>query len=94
MFTEQRLTAYVTPTVPTTAPPLPLATKVKGVSDTSLVVRQLTHIFLSNFLGHPAISVPVGKGAGELPIGLHFMASHWEDAVLLRLAASLEQSPL
>lgn len=93
MFAEHQLTAYVTPTIPTTAPRLPSEAKAKGISDTTLVVRMLTHIFLSNFLGYPAASVPVGVGEGDLPIGLHFMAAHWEDAQLLRLAASLEQDP-
>lgn len=68
-----------------------------GVSDTALVVRMMKYIFMGNLMGFPAVSVPVGYGPGagldantSLPIGVHLMADHWQEHVLLQAAAALE----
>jgi amidase len=47
---------------------------------------------LANGTGQPAMSVPLYWSSGELPIGTHFMARAGEEAVLLQLAAQLEQA--
>jgi aspartyl-tRNA(Asn)/glutamyl-tRNA(Gln) amidotransferase subunit A len=41
--------------------------------------------------GWPAISVPVGLGPGNLPIGLQLAARPWQEALLLRAARVVEQ---
>ena len=43
-----------------------------------------------NVLGLPAISLPCGKTAEGLPIGLQIVGRAWEEHVLLRVAAALE----
>ena len=43
-----------------------------------------------NVTGMPAISLPLGRSAGGLPIGMQFVGGPWQDALLLQLAAEIE----
>jgi amidase len=45
-----------------------------------------------NMTGQPAISLPLGTSADELPIGVQLIAAHGREDVLLRLSAQLEQA--
>lgn len=45
---------------------------------------------LFNITGQPAISLPVHRGTGGIPVGVQFSARFGDDATLLRLAAQLE----
>ena len=47
---------------------------------------------LANGTGQPAMSIPLHWNAGGLPIGTHFMARAGDEALLLQLAAQLEQA--
>ena len=47
---------------------------------------------LANGTGQPAMSVPLSWNAAGLPIGTHFMARAGDEALLLQLAAQLEQA--
>ncbi len=47
---------------------------------------------LFNATGQPAISLPLHWTAEDLPVGVHFAAKFGEDALLLKLAAELEQA--
>ncbi len=44
----------------------------------------------SNLAGHPAISVPFGTGAGELPVGVQLMGTLLSEPTLFSAAAVLE----
>jgi aspartyl-tRNA(Asn)/glutamyl-tRNA(Gln) amidotransferase subunit A len=44
-----------------------------------------------NVTGHPALSLPVGRGEHGLPIGLQLIGRPFEEALLLRVAHALEQ---
>ena len=91
IFRTHGLSAIVTPTTGTTAPPLPAGATSDGESNTALVMQLVKHIFLANLLGLPAISVPVGLGGvSRLPVGLQLIGSWWEEATLLQLAGALE----
>jgi aspartyl-tRNA(Asn)/glutamyl-tRNA(Gln) amidotransferase subunit A len=46
----------------------------------------------SNLAGHPAVSVPYGTGADDLPVGVQVMAPALGEAVMFRVAAALEAS--
>jgi amidase len=45
-----------------------------------------------NVTGMPAISLPLGQSASGLPIGVQLVGGAWQDALLLRLAAQIEQA--
>ncbi|MEK7824162.1 MAG: amidase, partial [Candidatus Eisenbacteria bacterium] len=66
-----------TPTMPEAAPPL-------GVP----APTRFTAPF--NLLGWPAISVPVGRSAGGLPLGLQLTGKPWDEATLLGAARVVE----
>ncbi len=46
----------------------------------------------ANFMGLPAVSVPIGYNAKGLPIGLQFIGKPWAEATLLRMASCMESA--
>ena len=81
-----------TPTTPTPAPRI-------GQTEVDLDgekhdVRLATTRFMRgiNVLGLPALSIPCGKTAEGLPIGLQIIGRAWEEHVLLRIGAALEDA--
>jgi Asp-tRNA(Asn)/Glu-tRNA(Gln) amidotransferase A subunit family amidase len=80
------------PAVPAVAPPLeaPLVELPSG----TLTADQanVRGAGLANLTGIPAISVPVGLGAGELPIALQLQAGWGRDELLLDAAEALERA--
>jgi len=81
---------YVSPATGRTAPILTEDAKRYGESDTAMVMQIMKYIFMGNFLGNPGVVVPVGYDTNSLPIGLHLMADHWEEAKLFRTANALQ----
>jgi aspartyl-tRNA(Asn)/glutamyl-tRNA(Gln) amidotransferase subunit A len=45
-----------------------------------------------NLSGHPALSVPCGRTAAGLPIGLQMVGRHWDESTLIRAAAAYERA--
>ncbi len=90
LFEQVDLLAW--PTVPAVAPPLeaPLVELPSG----TLTADQanVRGAGLANLTGIPAISVPVGLGAGELPIALQLQAAWGRDELLLDAAEALERA--
>ena len=80
-----------TPTTPTVAPKIG-QTKMK-IDGEEHDTRLLTTRFCRgiNLLGYPAISIPWGKSADGLPIGVQIIGALNRDTTVLDLAASLEQ---
>ena len=60
-----------------------------GVSNGNMSVRNMTYVWLANFTGCPAISVPVGMaeggagGKGKMPVGLMAMGEWGDEGGLL-----------
>lgn len=77
----------LTPTSPETAWP-------KGLKIKDPLLMYLSDIFTipANLAGIPAISVPCGYDSDGLPIGLQFMAKHFDEEVLVRAAYTYEQN--
>ena len=67
-----------------------------GISDANMSLRNMEYIWLANFTGCPAISVPVGMaepkaGTGKIPIGLMAMAEWGAEEDLLHWGKVGEQ---
>ncbi|MHB1854766.1 MAG: amidase [Acidimicrobiales bacterium] len=91
----QEFDVLLTPTM--TIPPPPagsvLAAAHQALGGPALPVLQMAAITSTfNITGQPAISLPLSQTPGGLPIGVQLVAGPWEEALLLRLAAQLEQA--
>jgi aspartyl-tRNA(Asn)/glutamyl-tRNA(Gln) amidotransferase subunit A len=87
-----RVDCLVTPSTPITAPRLGQITV--RIGDTEEFVRPLATRFSRpmNVLGVPAISLPCGLNSESLPIGLQISAGPFQEALVLRVGAALEDS--
>ena len=54
------------------------------------LVRYVAFTPINNAAGGPGISLPLGRSAADLPIGVHFSALHGDEQTLLELAYELE----
>jgi amidase len=77
-------------------PPLPLGATDMMKNDLASYNERLFQLIpftpLFNVSGGPGISLPLHWSSAGLPIGIHFGANFGNEAVLLRLAAQLEQA--
>ena len=81
----------VTPTLPTTAPRLnTLGAELATAGDQYMDFVSFTYPF--NCTGQPAISLPLGMDSHGLPIGVQLVGPPRGEAVILGLAAQLEQA--
>jgi len=77
----------VAPTAPTTAFDL----GAKTADPLTMYLNDVCTI-PSNLAGHPAVSVPFGKGDDGLPVGVQVLAPALEEARMLRAAKVLEDA--
>ena len=88
----QQVDAILTPATALAAQPIPLAGLKDGWSDLGTDTEMMRFVFPSNFTGNPAISFPAGYDRRGLPVGMQAIGRHWDEALLLRLAYTAEQS--
>lgn len=85
---------WLTPTLG--APPIRLGTVDRSERDLAVgmapIVEYVPFTPLQNATGQPAISLPLHWTAEGLPVGVMFSAALGQEAMLLRLAAQLEQA--
>jgi aspartyl-tRNA(Asn)/glutamyl-tRNA(Gln) amidotransferase subunit A len=83
----QKCDVIMTPTTPTPA------FKIGEKTDDPLQMY-LSDIFTisTNLAGIPGISVPCGFTSGGLPIGVQFLAGHFEEGKLIQIASAYEKS--
>jgi len=87
LFQQHPGMIIVTPTTPHAGVAIPAGCAAKGgagVSDTNSSIKSMQYVFLANWTGCPAITVPCGYvAASNVPVGLMGMAE-WcaEDALL------------
>lgn len=91
LFRDQQLDAIVSPTLGLSVPkPMP-GSRGYGESNSPLVGKTMRFMPLANFLGIPALSVPVGfENDTGLPIGLQLLGDAWMEHKLIRIASGLE----
>lgn len=84
-----QLDALLTPTTPTTA------FKRAEIFGDSVLMQYADQMTVSvNHAGLPAITVPAGLDKKNLPIGIQFIANHFQEETILRAAYAYEQSTL
>jgi len=92
----ERLDVLVSPTL--SAPPLPIDMDVSGEIEIAGrpagTVRGAwyPYTYPMNLTGHPALSMPCGRSAIGLPIGLQLVGRWYDDHYLLDVAALVEQA--
>jgi aspartyl-tRNA(Asn)/glutamyl-tRNA(Gln) amidotransferase subunit A len=81
----QRFDVLLSPTSPCVAFPL----GAKSADPLTMYLNDVCTI-PSNLTGHPAMSVPFGTGAHNLPVGVQVMAPTLGEVTMFRVAAALE----
>jgi Asp-tRNA(Asn)/Glu-tRNA(Gln) amidotransferase A subunit family amidase len=81
----------VTPATAVTAPIIPPGSLADGLSDLSTVTELMRYVFPSNLTGNPAIVFPAGYNRQGLPVAMQAIGRHWEETLLLRVAAVAEK---
>ena len=90
----------VTPTTPNAGRRISEESELKGgVSDADLSVRSMEYVWLANFTGCPAVSIPMGlaeesgkaSGGVKVPVGLMGMGEWGNEAGLLEWASVGEE---
>ena len=78
------------PTTPTAAPRIGDATVRLGGRDEDVRLAVTRLVRGINVLGLPALALPCGLGASGLPMGIQIVGPAWEEALILRVGAALE----
>ncbi len=87
----QDVDCIITPATAITSPVIPKDTLPEGESDLAMLPNLMRFVTPANLTGHPAISVPIGFDAKNMPVGLQFIGGLWEEALLLKIAAGMEE---
>ena len=80
----------IAPTTPNTAPRIGDTTVRLGGRDEDVRLATTRLVRGINVLGLPALSIPCGLGASGLPIGVQIVGPAWEEPLILRIGAALE----
>lgn len=78
------------PTTPSTAPEIGAKTVRLGGCEEDVRLAATRLVRGINALGYPALSMPCGLSASGLPIGLQIVGPAFEEALILRIGAALE----
>lgn len=86
----QQVDIILAPATPIAAPPIGLQSMVMAGVET--LIRPNLGIFTQplSLIGLPILTVPVQR-AGDLPLGVQIIAAPYNEALILRVAATLEQ---
>ncbi|SDK74955.1 aspartyl-tRNA(Asn)/glutamyl-tRNA(Gln) amidotransferase subunit A [Franzmannia pantelleriensis] len=88
---SERLTqvdAVLTPTVAITPPTLESLAPEGAYPKANM--KALRNTVIANFMGLCALTLPVGRDAANMPVGLQVMAGPWQDARLLAIGQAIE----
>ncbi|GAA3952094.1 amidase [Actinomadura viridis] len=87
---EEGWDLLLTPTLTGQTPPLGLFNPTSEDPFSSLGMEASAFTVPFNVSGQPAISLPLGRAADGMPLGVQLAAAHGREDVLLRVAAQLE----
>ena len=82
--------ALVLPTMPIAAPKLGAEMTRVGATEQQTRSMTLRETQLFNLTGHPALSLPCGKTAEGMPVGLQLAGTHGRTDALVRIALACE----
>ncbi|KAJ3218361.1 hypothetical protein HDU67_005910 [Dinochytrium kinnereticum] len=82
----------LTPSTAITAPVLPADAVLArgGWSNLPLLSDAMRYVFIANFAGIPAVTIPFGKDADGMPVGVQVMSEWWGESGLLEVAKWME----
>ena len=80
----------IAPTTPITAPRVGEKTVRLGGRDEDVRLATTRLVRGINVLGLPALSIPCGLASNGLPIGIQIIGPAWEEALILKIGAALE----
>ena len=86
VFRNERLDALVTPTLPRTS------IAIEDMVIETDLPRYIPYTLPANLTGLPAVSVPCGFTAADLPVGLQLIGRAYTEGTLLGLARDYEQA--
>ncbi|HYW45425.1 MAG TPA: amidase [Bryobacteraceae bacterium] len=90
LWTE--IDCLITPTTPSPAPQIGQTTVRLGGRDEDARLSATRLVRGINLLGLPALSIPCGLSPAGLPIGMQIAGPAFEEALILRIGAALEDS--
>jgi aspartyl-tRNA(Asn)/glutamyl-tRNA(Gln) amidotransferase subunit A len=82
----------LTPATAITAPPVDAKTVRLGRAAEDVRLASTRLVRAINLLGLPALSMPCGIGSSGLPVGLQIVGPAFQEAVILRVGAALEDA--
>ncbi len=82
----------ITPTTPNLAPPIGQRTVQLGGREEDVRLATTRLLRGINLLGYPALSIPCGVSRSGLPIGLQIIGARFEEELVLRIGAALEDA--
>ncbi|KAM7277003.1 hypothetical protein ACFE04_018869 [Oxalis oulophora] len=86
----EKADVIVTPTTGVTAYPILNDVMETGELDYVNGAALVRYSISGNFLGLPAVTVPVGFDKAGLPIGLQFIGRPWSEATLIHIASAMQ----
>ena len=86
----QDVDCLIAPATPTPAPRIGDTTIRLGGRDEDVRLASTRLVRCFNTLGFPALSLPCGLSASGLPLGMQIVGPAFEEALLLRIGAALE----
>ena len=89
IFENQKVDLILCPTS-ITSPEIPAEAHSHGMCNVNLTNESMMFCRLANLTGLPGLNVPAGFHEG-MPIGLQFMATWWNEALLCRIAKACER---
>lgn len=87
----QRVDALILPTVPIVAPRRGQSTTIIGTDEVQTTRALTRNVSPFNLLGLPALSIPCGFDAQELPIGLQIVGRPFDEELVLRIGHAYQQ---